>query len=153
MGQIFLKATKLCRKWQPTPVFLPRKSHGRTGLVQATVRGVAKSRIRLSDFTSLQTMYTMAWKESESESESQSHSIVSDSLRPHGLQPARPLCPWNSPGQHTGVGCHVLLQGIFPTQVSNSGLSHCRWILYQLSHQGSPWKESNITNSWNHKTS
>ena len=46
--------------------------------------------------------------------------------------------PWNSPGQNTGVGSCSLLQGIFPTQGSNSGLSHCRWILYQLSHQGSP---------------
>ena len=44
-----------------------------------------------------------------------SHSVVSDSLRPFGLQPARLLCPWDSPGKNTGVGCHFLLQGIFPT--------------------------------------
>ena len=44
----------------------------------------------------------------------------------------------NSPGRNTGVGCHALLQGIFPTQVSNTGLLHCRWILYKLSHQRSP---------------
>ena len=42
------------------------------------------------------------------------HSIVSDSLRPHGLQSARFLCAWNFPGKNTGVGCHFLLQGIFP---------------------------------------
>ena len=59
-------------------------------------------------------------------------------LRPHGLQPARLLCPWDSPSRNTGVGCHALLQGIFPTQGSNPGLLHCRQILYQLSHQGSP---------------
>ena len=41
-------------------------------------------------------------------------------------------------GKNTGVGGHFLLQGIFPTQGSNSGLLHCRWILYPLSHQGSP---------------
>ena len=41
-------------------------------------------------------------------------------------------------GQNTGVGSFSLLQGIFPTQGSNPGLPHCRWILYQLSHQGSP---------------
>ena len=41
------------RKWQPTPVLLPRKSHGQRSLVQATVHGVAKGRTRLSDFTSL----------------------------------------------------------------------------------------------------
>ena len=43
----------------------------------------------------------------------------------------------DSPGKNTGVGCHALLQGIFPTQGSNPGLPHCRRILYQLSHQGS----------------
>ena len=46
--------------------------------------------------------------------------------------------PWNSLGQNTGVGSCPLLQGIFPTQGSNPGLPHCRQILYQLSHQGSP---------------
>ena len=44
----------------------------------------------------------------------------------------------DSPGKNTGVGCHALLQGIFPTQGSNQGLLHCRWILYQLSCQRSP---------------
>ena len=43
------------------------------------------------------------------------------------------LCPWDSPGKNIGVGCHFLLQGIFPTQESNLGLLHCRQILYQLS--------------------
>ena len=42
----------------------------------------------------------------------------------------------DSPGQNTGVGCHALLQGIFPTHGSNPGLLHCKWILYQLSYQG-----------------
>ena len=44
-------------------------------------------------------------------------------------------CPWNSPGQNTGVGSLSLLQGIFPTQGLNPGVPHCRWILYQLSHK------------------
>ena len=35
-----------------------------------------------------------------------SHSVVSDPLRPLGLQPSRPLCPWASPGENSGVGCH-----------------------------------------------
>ena len=47
------------------------------------------------------------------------------------------LRPHDSPGKNTGVGCHALLQGIFPTQGSNWGLLHCRRILYQLSYQGS----------------
>ena len=46
--------------------------------------------------------------------------------------------PWNSPGQNTGVGGLSLLQGIFPTQRSNPGLPHCRWVFYQLNHKGSP---------------
>ena len=44
----------------------------------------------------------------------------------------------DSPGKNTGVGCHALLQGIFPTQGSNPGLPHCRPILYRLSNHGSP---------------
>ena len=49
-------------------------------------------------------------------------SVVSDSLSPYGLQPARFLCPWDSLGKNTGVGCHALLQGIFLTQGSNPSL-------------------------------
>ena len=63
----------------------------------------------------------------------ESRSVMSDSLRPHGL-----YSPWNSPGQNTGVCSFSFLQGIFPTQGSNPGLLHYRWILYQFSHKGSP---------------
>ena len=70
--------------------------------------------------------------------ESVSRLAVSDTLWPQGLQPTRLLCPWHSPGKNTRVSCHSLLQGIFPTQGSKSGLLHCRQIIYQLSHQGSP---------------
>ena len=65
---------------------------------------------------------------------SESHSFMSDSLRPYVLEPVRLLCPWNTPGKNTGVGCHSLLQGIFPTQGWNLGLLHCRKILYHLSY-------------------
>ena len=65
--------------------------------------------------------------------ESESCSVMSDSLQPH-----RPYSPWNSPGQNTGVGSLSFLQRIFPTQESNTGLAHCRWILYHLRHKGSP---------------
>ena len=71
--------------------------------------------------------------------------VMSDSLRPHGLYPTRVLCPWNSPRTNTGVGCHALLQGIFPTQESNLCLLHCRWILCRLSHQ--EWKVNSLWNS------
>ena len=57
---------------------------------------------------------------------------MSNSLEPYGQ-----YSPWNSPGQNTGVGSLSLLQGSFPTQGSNQDLSHCRRILYQLSHKGS----------------
>ena len=67
-----------------------------------------------------------------------SHSVVSNSLWPCGLYPARLLSPWDSPGKNTEVGYHSLLQGIFLTQGWNLGLLHCRPILYHLSYQGSP---------------
>ena len=59
---------------------------------------------------------------------------MSNTLWPLGLYTL-----WNSPGQNTGVDSHSFLQGIFPTQGLNPGLPHCRQILYQLSHQGSPF--------------
>ena len=62
------------------------------------------------------------------------HSVVSDSLGPHELQPARLLCRWNSPVTNTGVDCHSLLQRIFPAQGSNPGLLQ---ILYHLSYRKS----------------
>ena len=52
------------------------------------------------------------------------------------LQPARLLCPWHTPGKNTGMGCHFLLQGIFPTQETNPGLLHC-W--QRLLPSGRPW--------------
>ena len=51
----------------------------------------------------------------------QAASVVSDSVLPYGPQTTRLLCPWDSPGKNTGVGCHALLQGVFPTQ----GLNMC----------------------------
>ena len=72
-------------------------------------------------------------KDMEKKNVKWSRSVMSDSLRPHGL-----YSPWNSPGQNTGVGSLSIIHGIFPTQGSNSGFPHCRWILYQLNHQGSP---------------
>ena len=68
-------------------------------------------------------------------------SVVSDSSRPHGLQPARLLCPRDSPGKNTGVGCHFLLQGIFLTQELNPHLLclvHCQMNSLPLSRLRSP---------------
>ena len=52
------------------------------------------------------------------------HSVLSNSLQPHGMQPARLLCPWDSPGKNPGAGCHFLLQGVFLTQGSSPHLLH-----------------------------
>jgi len=72
-----------------------------------------------------------------------SHSVVSDSLWPHGLCPARLFCPRDSPGKNIGVNSHSLLQGIFLMQGLTWSrldllLPHYMHILYHLSHQGSP---------------
>ena len=76
-----------------------------------------------------------------------SHSVVSNSLWPHGLQSTRLLCPWNSLGKNTGVGSCSLLHEFFPTQGSNLDLLHCRQILYHLEPPGkpqwSPWSTFN----------
>ena len=76
---------------------------------------------------------SLHWSLRKEKSESERHSVVSNSLWPHGL-----YSPWNSPGQNTGVGSYSLLQRIFPTQGSNPGRPHCRQILYQLSQNGNP---------------
>ena len=57
----------------------------------------------------------------------ESCSVMSNSWWPHGLYSS-----WNSPGQNTGVGSCSFLQGIFPTLVLNSGIPHCRGVLYHL---------------------
>ena len=65
---------------------------------------------------------------------------------PYGL-----YSPWNSPGQNTGIGRLSFLQEIFPTPGSNPGLPQCRWILYHLSHQGSPRKPKLAPKHWSPK--
>ena len=118
------------------PVFLPREFHGQRSLALYSPWGPRKlDTTELLPLTNrnakLNTwwchFYEVKW----------SHSVVSNSLWPHGLWPTRLLRPWNFPDKSTGVGCHFLLQGIFPTQGSNPGLLHCRQTLYHLSHQGS----------------
>ena len=89
-----------------------------------------------------QTTCLILWKWNEMKWKVLSHVWL---CRPCGLSPARLLCPWNSPGKSTRVGCHALFQGIFPTQESNLCLLHCRWILYRLSHQ--EWKVNWLWNS------
>ena len=54
---------------------------------------------------------------------------------PRSMGFSRLLGPWDCPGKNTGVGCHALLQGIFPTQGLNVGLLHCRRIVDRLSRR------------------
>ena len=65
-----------------------------------------------------------------------SRTAASDSLRPHGLQPTRLLCPWDFPSKNIEGGCHFLRQGLFPIQGSNRCLLyllHWGQVLYPLS--------------------
>ena len=63
---------------------------------------------------------------------------MSNSLRPHGLLSTRLLCPWDSPGKNTGVVCHALFHGIFPTKGWNPPLLHFMRILHHWAPWGSP---------------
>ena len=74
-------------------------------------------------------------------------SVVSNSLQLYELLPARLFCPWDSPGKNPEVGCHFLLQGIFPTQGSNSCLLHWQVNSSPLSHLGCFYLCLNIKNS------
>ena len=84
----------------------------------------------------------LAWKIPWTEEPGELQSVKVKPLSPVRLfetpwtVPARILHPWYFPGKITGVGCHFLLQGIFPTQESNPGLPNCWQTLYCLSHKG-----------------
>ena len=71
-------------------------------------------------------------------------SVMSGSSKPNVCSPPGSSTHGDSSGKNTGVGYHVLLQGIFPTQGLNPGLPHCRWILYHLSHQFSSFQFSSV---------
>ena len=90
-------------------------------------------------FTKHSSRRTMKW----SEMKSLSHVRLFATLWTVTL-----LCPWDSPGKSTGVGCHFLLQEIFSTQGSNPGLPHCRQMLYHMSHQGSSGKADYSPPMW-----
>ena len=122
------------REWLPTPVFLPGEFHGQRSIGGYRPGGHKES--VMSEWLTLSLINSIFWMRKwrvRVACESESGLVVSDSLPPQGLYSS-----WNSPGQNTGVGSLSLLQGIFPTQGSNPSLPHCRQILYQLSHKGSP---------------
>ena len=100
------------------------------GAWQATVHSIAKSQTQPStiDFTD----------------SSVSRSVIPDSLQPHGLQPTGFVCLWDFPGKDTGVGCHFLLQGIFPIQGLKLGFLHCWQILDRRSYEESTTDSNTI---------
>ena len=107
-----------------------------SALVQGTQHTEHKIKGKKKEEKKLMNYRPMTGQEDQLDFEvkwSESRLVMSDSLQPQGLYSS-----WNSPGQNTGVCSLSLLQGIFPTQGSNPGLPHCRWILYQLSNEGSP---------------
>ena len=72
-------------------------------------------------------------------------SVVSDSLQPYRLNPAKLLCPWDFLGKNTGVSCHFLLQGIFPPQESNLHLLHWQTGSLPLRHLGTGIYSNSLT--------
>ena len=152
-------------KWQPTPVFLPGKPHGQRSLegyspwnsksqiwlsdysprsqkhspgtfLPSSERGVGL-------FPCWGTKIPLAWPPKKKH-KTEATFVTNSMCLVNGcwlfktlstVAQARLLCPWDSPGKNTGVGCHFLLQDIFPTQGWNPGLLHCKRILYCLSHQ------------------
>ena len=134
------------RKWQPTPVFLPGESQGWGSLM--AVYGVAQSWTRLKRLSSSSSNPKICRSVSilfpadhvlgcmcACVCESLSHVWLFATLWTVAHQ--APLS-MEFTRQEYWVSFHSFLQGIFPTQGSNLGLPHCRWILYYLSHQGSP---------------
>ena len=132
------------RKWQPTAVFLPEKiSHGQRSLVCCSSWGL-KSQTCMSDWIPQQNIIYGSSRKEKQQVSKWYHLIPSNFCVCLVTQLCQTLCDpidWSppdssvhgdSPGKNTGVGCHVL-QGILPTQ-GNSGLPHCRWILYSLSY-------------------
>ena len=77
---------------------------------------------------------------------------MNDPVRPHRWQSTRAHRPWDSQSKNTGVGCHFLLQGLFPTQGLNSDVRHCRQTL-PSEPQGSPiHKLENNYLWWRHRS-
>ena len=127
------------KKWRPTPVFLTGKSHGqprghnrvRHNLATKQQQTTTKDRLKfyplaapvnviLSDKGFLQMRAVLCLVVQACPTLCDPTDCSSPGSSVHG----------DSPGKNTGVGCHAFLQEIFPTQGSNTGLPHCRWILY-----------------------
>ena len=114
----------------------PKQAHTHTHTNGKPIQNEKNVTLRISKNMKLQAQQVIILEIYVSKKSEGSCSVVSDSLRPHGLQPTRLLHLWDFPGKSTGVGCHCLLQEIFLTQGLNPGPPHCRQMLYHLNHQG-----------------
>ena len=112
------------RQWHPTPVLLLEKQW-RTVEIWSSVDMNPKGPVKLKVLPDKTVMCLVI----------QSCPTLCD---PTDCSPPGSSVHGDFPGKNTGVGCRALLQRIFTTQGSNPGLPHCKWILYRLSHQGSP---------------
>ena len=101
----------------------------------AAIYEVAQSRTRLKRLSSSSSRFKRPTMADKLAAQS-----CATPLRPHGLQPARFLCPWDSPGKNTGVGSHSLLQGIFLTQGSNPGPPALQANSLPSEPPGKPWQ-------------
>ena len=119
------------REWQPTLVFLPRKSRGQRSLMDYCPWDHTDS--NAAEWLTLCVCVcahacACTWE--------LSHSIMSDSAT-HRLEPARLLCPWDSSGKYIGVGCHSLLQGASQSRDPTCASCIGRQVLYPSHHLGS----------------
>ena len=132
------------RKWQPTPVFLPGKSHRKRYLVCYSPWSHKDLDMTEPTHTHTHLIFKTFWNPVSLYLSNHTACVVLscfshvDSLQSQWTAARQAPLSIFSSGKNTGVGCHVLLQGIFPTQGLNPGPPHCRQILYQLSHQESP---------------
>ena len=115
--------------------------------VRLNTSSVVREGLCLTRTGELASLYSVSWQprltfgdsRKQSEGFCQYYSLCDVKVAQLCLTLCNPMeWPWDSPGQNTWVGSLSLLQGIFPTQGLNPGLPHCRQILYQLSHKGSP---------------
>ena len=131
------------RKWQPTPVFLPGESHGQRSLAGSGPQGhkrVGQDSVtkQLSEQNATTFLKSLPLNPNLFDSVAVPVAQSCPTLCDPTDYRTRLLCPWDSPGGNSAVGCHFLLQGIFPTQGSNPCLLHCRQILYHLSYREVP---------------
>ena len=89
------------------------------GKMKKIIKGISEAEFKITSFTMCAVL---------------SRSVVSNSLRPHGLQPIRLLCPWRFSRQEYWIELSCPLWKIFLTQGLNPGLPYCRWILYSLDY-------------------